>query len=136
MTENLHTLVSPPSTGPAPLLDMASILRDPAQHFQLDLDQAPQAIASFRQAAEQLRDLMDRAARLADIPAPGGDAVSLNAVKEIGQWAAGNDPGSLRSALQSGAIELEKVADSLERSVQAHRDADEANAAQLRQQEL
>jgi hypothetical protein len=136
MTENLHTLVSPPSTGSAPLLDMASILRDPAQHFQLDLDQAPQAIATFRQAAEQLQDLKRDAEQLANVPAPGWDAVSLNAVKEIGQWAAGNDPGSLRSALESGAIELEKVADALERSVQAHCDTDEVNATQLHQQEL
>jgi hypothetical protein len=128
MTENLDTLVGPPSTGQAPLLDMASTLRDPAQHFQLDLDQAPQAIAAFRQAADRLRDLMDRAAQLADIAAPGGDAVSINAVKEIGQWAAGHDPGSLRSALESGVIELERV--------QAHRNTDEANAAQLRRQEL
>lgn len=136
MTENLNMLVGPPSTGPAPLRDMASILRGPAQHFQLDLDQAPQTIAAFRQAADRLRDLVDRAAQLANIAAPGRDGVSINAVKEIGQWAAGHDPGSLRSALESGVIELEKVTDALEQSVHAYRDTDEANAAQLRQQEL
>lgn len=105
-------------------------------HFQIDLDQAPQAIAAFRHASEQLRDLMRDAEKLANIPAPGWDAVSLNAVKEIGQWAAGNEPGSLRSALESGAIELEKVATALERSVQAHRNTDDANAGQLRSRGL
>jgi hypothetical protein len=136
MTENLNALLHPPVGGPAPVQDLASILGDPAQHFQLDLDQAPQAIALFRQAADRLRDLEDSAAQLASIPAPGLDAVSINAVKEIGQWAAGNDPGSLRSALESGAVELEKVAKALEQSVQAHRNTDEANAGLLRQQEL
>ncbi len=136
MTENLNTLIHPPAAEPAPIQELTSILRDPAQHFQLDLDQAPQSIALFRQAAERLRDLKRAAGQLTNIPAPGLDAVSINAVQEIGQWAAGNDPGSLRSALESGAIELEKVADGLELSVQAHRNIDQVNAAQLRQQEL
>jgi len=136
MTENLNGLLHPPIGGPARVQDLAAILRDPAQHFQIDLDQAPQSIALFRQAADRLRDLMDRAARLADIPAPGFDAVSINAVKEIGQQAAGNDPGSLRSALESGATELDNVATALEQAVQAHRNIDEANAADLRQRGL
>lgn len=136
MTENLNALLHPPVGGPAPVQDLAAILRDPAQHFQIDLDQAPQSIALFRQSADRLRDLMYDAAQLVNIPAPGRDAVSINAVHEIGQWAAGNDPGSLRSALESGVRELEKVADALEQSVQVHRNTDEANSALLRQQEL
>lgn len=136
MTENLNVLLHPPVGEPAPVQDLASILRDPAQHFQIDLDQAPQSIALFRQAADRLRDLTYEAEQLGNIPAPGWDAVSINAVKEIGQWAAGEDPGSLRSALESGAIELEKAATALEQSVQAHRNTDEANAALLRELDL
>jgi hypothetical protein len=104
--------------------------------FQLDLDQAPQAIAAFRQAAEELRDLKREASRLAEVRAPGSDAVSINAAKEIRQWAASEEPGSLRWALESGAIELEKTADALERSVATYRNTDEASAARLGGSEL
>lgn len=136
-TEFLNALLHPPSTGPAPIKDLSSILLDPAQHFQahhfqLDLDQAPQAIAAFRQAADELRFLKREVGRLAHIAAPGHDAVSINAAKEVGQWAVTEEPGSLRSALESGALELEKTAEALERSLATHRDTDEAAAARLR----
>ncbi|MGH3793110.1 MAG: hypothetical protein ACRDRU_08465 [Pseudonocardiaceae bacterium] len=135
MTENLATLVHP-ATGSASLLEVASILRDftpysQAQYFQLDLDQAPQAIATFRQVAEEMRDLKDKAARLANITPPGLDAVSINAAKEIGRWAASDEPGSLRSALESGALQLEKAADALEQSLSTHRNTDEFTTAHL-----
>lgn len=136
LTGHLDALLYPPSTGPAPLQDLSSILLDPAQHFQLDLDQAPKAIAAFRQAADQLRDLMDEAKMLGDIRAPGLDAVSINAAKEIGRWAADADAGSLRSALESGAIQLEKTADALERSLATHRNIDDASASLLGRSEL
>ena len=136
LTEHLDALLHPPSTGPAPIQDLSSILLDPTQHFQLDLDQAPQAIAAFRQTAEDLRDLMVDAMSLANVRAPGLDAVSINAAKEIGQWAAGADAGSLRSALESGAIQLEKAADALERSLATYRNTDEANAVHLGRSEL
>ena len=103
MTENLNGLINSPVAGPARIQDLASVLGEPAQHFQLDLDQAPQTIAAFRQVAEGMRDLMDQAERLANVPAPGLDAVSINAAKEIGHWAISEEPGSLRWALESGA---------------------------------
>jgi hypothetical protein len=136
MTEHLNVLLHPPSTSPMLVQDLSSILLDPAHHFQLDLDQAPKAIAAFRQAADQLRDLMVDAMRLANVRPPGLDAVSINVVKEIGQWATGGDSGSLRSALESGAIQLEKTAEALERSLTTHQDIDEVSAAQLRGSEL
>ncbi|MDQ2883184.1 MAG: hypothetical protein M3Y48_18915 [Actinomycetota bacterium] len=83
-TGNLNALMHPPATGPAPMQDLGSILLDPTQHFRLDLDQAPQAIATFRQAAQQMRDLKREALRLAEVTPPGLDAVSINAAKEIG----------------------------------------------------
>jgi hypothetical protein len=136
MTENLTKLINPPVAGPAPVHDLASILGDPAQHFQLDQDQAPQAIAAFQQAAERMRRLMDKSSRLADVPAPGLDAVSINAAKEIKQWAASEEPGSLRWALESGAVQMEKAAKELERSLASHRNTDEVNAAHLSRTEL
>jgi hypothetical protein len=136
MTENLNALIHPPAEGPAPVEDLASILLDPAQHFRLDLDQAPQAIATFRQVAQEMRDLMVEAAQLANVTPPGLDAVSVNAAKEIGQWAASEEPGSLRSALESGAIQLEKAADALERSLAVYRNTDEVNVAHLSRPEL
>jgi hypothetical protein len=136
MTANLNGLINPPVAGPAPIQDLTSVLGDLAQHFQLDLDQAPQTIAAFRQVAEGMRDLKVEAGRLAEVPAPGFDAVSVNAAKEIGQWAISEEPGSLRWALESGATQLEKTADALEQSLANHRNTDVANAAQLRWTEL
>lgn len=136
MTENLNGLIHPPVAGPAPMQDLASILGDPGQHFQLDLDQAPQTIAAFRQAAQGMRDLMDQAGMLANVPAPGLDAVSINAAKEIGQWAASEEPGSLRWALESGAVQLDKAAKALEQSLATHRNTDEVNAAHLSRRQL
>lgn len=136
VTENLNALLPPPTAGPVPIQDVASILLDPAQHVRLDLDQAPQAIAALRQAAHELRVLMDEASRLADIPAPGLDAVSINAAREIGQWAISAEPGSLRWALESGAQQMEKAANALERSLVTHRNTDEVNAAHLSRSKL
>jgi hypothetical protein len=136
MTENLNGLIHPPVAGPAPVQDLTSILGDPAQHFQLDLDQAPQAIAAFRQVAQGMRDLMDQAGMLANVPAPGFDAVSINAAREIGQWAASEEPGSLRWALESGAVQLDKAAKALELSLATHRNTDEVSAANLSRPQL
>ncbi len=136
MTEHLNELIHPPVAGPARVQDLASILGDPTQHFQLDLDQAPKAIAAFRQVAQGMRDLMDQARLLANVPAPGLDAVSINAAKEIGQWAASEEPGSLRWALESGAVQLDRAANALEQSLAIHRSTDEANASHLSRPQL
>jgi hypothetical protein len=135
MTEYLDGLLHPPTAGPAPVRDLSSILLDPTQHFQLDLDQAPKAIAAFRQAAEGLRDLMDETHRLGQVRPPGIDAVSINAAKVINRWASGG-AGSLQASLESGAMQMEKVADTLEQSLTGHRNTDEANAALLNQWQL
>ncbi len=136
MTEYLDGLLHPPTSGPAPIRDLSSILLDPTQHFQLDLNQVPKVIAAFRQAAEGLRDLKDDARQLAEISAPGLDAVSINAADEIGHWAASDEPGSLRSALESGAMQLEKAADALEQSLATYRNVDETNAANVGRSKL
>jgi hypothetical protein len=135
-TENLEVLLHPPTAGPVPIHDLSSILLNSARHFQLDLDQAPHTISTFRQAAQEMRDLRRDVGRLANVAAPGLDAVSINAAKEIGQWAVSEEPGSLRAALESGALQLEKAADALERSLAIHQNTDEANASYLRRLKL
>ncbi len=125
-----------PSGGSASVQDLAPILDGSAEHFRIDLDQAPQAIARFQQAAHGMRDLMREAAQLANVTPPGRDAVSINAAKEIGQWTASGESGSLLLALESGAIQLEKAAKALQRSLALHRDTDEASAAHLSRLEL
>lgn len=136
MTEQLNSLLHPPTTGPAPIRDLSSVLFESTRHFQIDIDQVPKAIAAFRQAAEGLRDLMDDAERLSSIRPPGLDAVSINAAKEIGRWAISEEPGSLRWAVASGAVQLEKTADALERSLATYHDTDSTNAEQLSRQDL
>jgi hypothetical protein len=135
MTEHLNALLLPPIAGPTPIQDLTSVLPEPAQHFQLNLDQAPKAITAFRQAADGLRDLMYEAMRLSQVRPPGLDAVSINAAKVISQWADGG-PDSLRGALESGAMQLEKTAEALERSLAVHRNTDEASATQLNRRRL
>jgi hypothetical protein len=79
---------------------------------------------------------MDEVRQLGNVKPPGLDAVSIKAAKETSQWAVSEEPGSLQSALESGATQLDKAADALERSLQTHRQTDEANAAHLRSREL
>ncbi|MGH3868954.1 MAG: hypothetical protein ACRDQ4_23105 [Pseudonocardiaceae bacterium] len=136
LTESLTALLYPPTGGSASVQDLDPILDGSAQHFRIDLDQAPQTIATFRRAVQEMQDLMLEAAQLANVTPPGRDAVSMNAASEIGQWTASGEPGSLYLALESGAIQLEKAADVLERSLALHRDTDEASAAHLSRLEL
>lgn len=125
-----------PSNGSASVQELDPILDGSAQHFQIDLDQAPQAITRFQQAAQDMRDLMMEAADLINLKAPGLDEVSINAANEISRWTSTGEPGSLLPALESGAIQLEQAAEALQRSLALHRDTDEASAAQLSRLEL
>ena len=134
--DNLNAPLAPPTSGQGPMQDMASILLDSTQHFRLDVDQAPQAISTFRQVAHELRALMDEVRQLGNVKPPGLDAVSINAAKEISKWAVSEEPGSFQSAMESGATQLEKAADALERSLQTHQQTDEVNATHLRSREL
>jgi len=109
MTENLNGLLHPQAGEPAPVGVLVSILGDPTQHFRLDMDQAPQAIATFRQVATELRDLRFEVSQLADVPAPGLDAVSINAAKEIGQWAVSEEPAQLAANQMDLPAQPEKI---------------------------
>lgn len=125
-----------PSDGSASFQDLAPILDGSAEHFRIDLDQAPQTIARFQQAAQEMRDLMREAAELFNVTPPGLDAVSVDAATEIRQWSVSGEPGSLLPALESGAIQLEQAAEALQRSLALHQDTDETSAAHLSRLEL
>lgn len=118
---------APSAPVAAPMGDLSSILMGSPGLFQVHLEQAPQAIDAFRRAAEQMRRLWREARMLADISPPGLDAVSLNAVTEIGRWAVGDDSGSLRSVLDQGMRRLDEAADALERSLQTYQQADQSH---------
>jgi len=100
--------------------------------FYVSPDDAPQAIADLREAAAQMRDLAGRAVRLAKVRAPGLDEVSAEAVRLIGEKATG-DSGSLRTALQKGAEELEKAADQLEADLKNYLQVEELNIPKARE---
>ncbi len=136
MTENLDGLLHPPTGGGAPGPAQAALLGDPTQHIRRDRAPAPPTRAAVPHVLQANRVPLYDALRLSNVPAPGLDAVSINAAKEIGQWAASQEPGSLRWALESGAVQLEKAAKALEQSLATHCNTDEVNAAQLRRTEL
>lgn len=98
-----------------------------AGHYRIDPERAPEVIAAFQKAAEDLRLLLGRAEALGSIPPPGLDGVSLNAVQEMGDWAMG-EHGSLRMALEQGADSLDAAAVSLQAQLDAFLQAEETNA--------
>jgi len=127
---SIHPELADQPAGDVPVVpfgDGTNILRAGAVgHFRVDVDRAPQAIAAFQKAADDMRTLLKRAQDLANIPAPGLDAVSVNAVREMGQWAVGPD-GSLRAALLGGSARLEDAARELQRQLDAHLQAEQAS---------
>lgn len=93
--------------GPPMARSMSEMLLPPVPpppasgHFRVTLDQAPRAIVYLRKAAEAFEAKRDWAERLSRIDPPGADEVSLDAVKIMGEAAAGPQ-GSLRMALEEG----------------------------------
>jgi len=133
ITEELTSVIHLPTSGSVPFGDLALSMLDAAQRFQINLDEAPQAITAFRQAAQEMRDLMVEANRLAEMSGPPGeDGVSRHAAGEIGRWALSAEPGSLWWALESGAVQMEQAADTLEQSLATYQRTDEVNTAHLR----
>ena len=70
-TENLNALLVPSVSGPVPMRGLASIPLDSPQRFQLDLEQAPQVMATFRHVAHELRQLMDEVRQLGNVASAG-----------------------------------------------------------------
>jgi hypothetical protein len=132
ITEELTSVIHLPTSGSVPFADLASTMLDAAQHFQTNLDEAPQAITAFRQAAQVMRDLMFEASRLAEMSCPPGeDGVSRHAAGEIGRWAFSAEPGSLWWALESGSVQMEQAADTLEQSLATYQNVEDVNTTHL-----
>lgn len=98
--------------------------------FSIDYDRAPQAIADLEEAAAFFKDRARTARRLARIPAPGIDGVSMNAVAEIGRWASDAGANNLEATLTAGALQLEGLAQKLRNDLKTYLQVDELNVPQ------
>ena len=90
-------------------------------------EKVPQAIADLEHAAEFFRNRALIAERLANIPAPGLDGVSLNAVAEIGKWASDSGENNLAATLRAGATQLHDLAHKLREDLQTYLQVEEVN---------
>ncbi|MGH3843069.1 MAG: hypothetical protein ACRDS0_16725 [Pseudonocardiaceae bacterium] len=98
-----------------------------AAGFVIDYERVPQAIADLEHAAEFFEDRASRAARLANIPAPGLDGVSLNAVAQIGKWASDGGEDNLAATLHAGAKQLQDLAQKLREDLKTYLQVEELN---------
>ena len=93
--------------------------------FSINYEQLPQAIADLEHAAKFFKNRAEVANDLAMIPAPGADAVSLNAVAEIGKWASDSGENNLAATLRAGATQLEALAQKLREDLATYLQTDE-----------
>jgi hypothetical protein len=100
---------------------------DAAAGFLIDYERVPQAIADLEAAAEFFKERAKTALRLATIPAPGSDGVSMNAVQQIGRWASDSGVNNLEVTLRAGAIQLENLAQRLREDLKTYLQVDELN---------
>jgi hypothetical protein len=98
-----------------------------AAGFSIDYERLPQAITDLEHAAEFFRDRAKQAERLANIPAPGLDGISLNAVAQIGRWASDSDENNLAATLRAGATQLDGLARKLREDLQTYLQVEELN---------
>lgn len=98
-----------------------------AQGFLIDYERVPQAIADLEHAAAFFRDQAVVAQGLANIPAPGIDGVSLNAVAQIGKWASDVGTNNLEATLKAGATQLEDLARKLREDLMTYLQVEELN---------
>ena len=81
-----------------------------AAGFSINYERVPQSIADLEHAADYLEAQSKVAQGLANIPAPGEDGVSLNAVAQIGRWASDSGANNLEANLAAGAKQLRDLA--------------------------
>jgi hypothetical protein len=84
-----------------------------AAGFSINYERVPQSIADLEHAAKYLEDQAVVAQGLANIPPPGLDGVSLNAVAQIGKWASDTGVNNLEANLLAGAKQLQNLAQKL-----------------------
>lgn len=93
-------------------------------------EEAPRVIANHRAAAQALWEEARNAQDLARIPPPGLDAVSRNAVKVLGEVAAG-PRGSLKLALEAAAYKVRREADELAAQLMTYLGVEDENSLNL-----
>jgi hypothetical protein len=98
-----------------------------AAGFSLDYERVPQSIADLEHAADYLQYQAAVAQGLANIPAPGLDGVSLNAVAQIGKWASDSGANNLDANLRAGAKQLRDLAQKLREDLQTYLQVEELN---------
>jgi hypothetical protein len=95
--------------------------------FSIHYERVPQAIADLEHAAKFFKDRAKKAHELANIPAPGIDGVSVNAVTQIGKWASDSGINNLEAILKAGAEQLEDLARKLREDLQTYLQVEELN---------
>jgi hypothetical protein len=98
-----------------------------AAGFSINYERVPQSIADLEHAADYLQSQSKIARRLASIPAPGSDGVSLNAVDQIGKWASDSGDNNLEAHLLAGAKQLQDLAQKLRQDLKTYLQVDELN---------
>ena len=98
-----------------------------AAGFSIDYERVPQSIADLEHAANYLLDQAAVAQGLANIPAPGVDGVSLNAVAEISKWASDSGADNLEANLRAGALQLRDLARKLREDLKTYLQVEELN---------
>ncbi len=98
-----------------------------ATGFSIDYERVPQAIADLEEAARYFTKQAGIARDLANVPAPGIDGVSLNAVAQIGKWASDTGTNNLEATLKAGATQLEDLAHKLREDLKTYLQVDELN---------
>jgi hypothetical protein len=101
-----------------------------AAGFSIDYERVPQAIADLEAAAEFFEDRATVAQSLARVSAPGTDGVSLNAVAQIGRWAADTGTNNLEVTLRVGAKQLRDLAQKLRNDLMTYLQVEELNIPQ------
>lgn len=106
-----------------------------AQGFSIDYERVPQAIADLADLEEAAK-FFNRRARialdLANVPAPGIDGVSVNAVAQIGRWAVDSGENNLHATLVAGAKQLEDLAQKLREDLKTYLQVEELNIPEAR----
>ena len=105
---------------------LGSLLGGPSG-FSINYDRVPQAIADLEHAARFFLNRAKVAEGLANIPPPGVDGVSLNAVTQIGKWASDDGENNLAATLVAGARQLEHLAYKLREDLKTYLRVEELN---------
>lgn len=101
-----------------------------ATGFSIDYERVPQSIADLEHAAAFFRKKAADVQKLANIPPPGIDGVSLNAVDQIGKWASDVGTNNLEATLKVGATQLEDLARKLREDLKTYLQVEELNIPQ------